>query len=172
MGLVSAKEVAKAIKVDKFGFLGTSMGWTLMKILNISTMNKIYDRNKHLKDLEFINALLDEFEINFEIPEEDLKRIPKTGPFITISNHPLGGIDGILLLKLLLERRTDYKIIANFLLHRIEPLKPYVMPVNPFEDHKDAKSSVQGIKAALKHLSEGHPLGDIPCRRSFYLSGW
>lgn len=162
MGLVSAKEVAKAINVDKFGFLGTTMGWALMKVLNISTMNKIYDRNKHLTDLEFINALLDEFEINFEIPEEDLKRIPKTGPFITISNHPLGGIDGILLLKLLLEHRSDFKIIANFLLHRIEPLKPYVMPVNPFEDHKDAKSSVQGIKAALKHLNEGHPLGIFP----------
>jgi putative hemolysin len=162
MGLVNAKEVAKAINVDKFGFIGTSMGWILMKMLNISTMNQIYDRNKHLNDLEFINALLDEFEINFEIPEEDLKRIPKTGPFITISNHPLGGIDGILLLKLLLEHRPDFKIIANFLLHRIEPLKPYVMPVNPFEDRKDAKSSVMGFKAAITHLREGHPLGIFP----------
>ena len=146
MGLVNAKEVAQAIKVDKLGFLGTSMGWMLLKMLNISTLNKIYDRNKHLSDLEFINALLDEFEINFEIPEDDLKRIPKTGPFITISNHPLGGIDGILLLKVLLEKRPDFKIIANFLLHRIEPLKPYVMPVNPFEDHKDAKSSVMDLR--------------------------
>ncbi|WP_034259834.1 GNAT family N-acyltransferase [Altibacter lentus] len=162
MGLVNAKEVAKAINVDKFGFLGTSMGWVLMKLLNISTMNKIYDRNKHLSDLEFINALLDEFEINFEIPEEDLKRLPKTGAFITISNHPLGGIDGILLLKLLLEHRPDFKIIANFLLHRIEPLKPYVMPVNPFEERKDAKSSVMGFKASLTHLREGHPLGIFP----------
>ena len=78
MGLVNAKEVASAIKVDKFGFLGTSLGWLLMKVLKISTMNKIYDRNKHLQDLEFINALLGEFEIRFEIPEEDLKRIPKS----------------------------------------------------------------------------------------------
>tara|TARA_Y100000815_G_scaffold241308_1_gene237370 strand:+ start:18352 stop:20208 length:1857 start_codon:yes stop_codon:yes gene_type:complete len=162
MGLVNAKEVAKAIKVDQFGFVGTSIGWLLMKVLNISTLNKIYDRNKHLNDLEFINALLEEFEINFEIPEEDLKRIPKTGPFITISNHPLGGIDGILLLKLLLERRPDFKIIANFLLHRIEPLKPYVMPVNPFENHKDAKSSVLGFKTALKHLKEDNALGIFP----------
>ena len=162
MGLVNSKEIAKAINVDKFGFIGTFMGWSLMKILNISTMNKIYDRNKHLSDLEFINALLDEFEINFEIPEEDLKRIPKTGPFVTISNHPLGGIDGILLLKLLLEHRPDFKIIANFLLHRIEPLKPYVMPVNPFEDRKDAKSSIMGFKAAIKHLREDHPLGIFP----------
>jgi len=162
MGLVTAKEVAKAIKLDKFGFIGTSMGWALMKVLNISTLNKIYDRNKHLSELEFINALLDEFEVNFEIPEEDLRRIPKKGPFITISNHPLGGIDGILLLKVLLEQRPDFKIIANFLLHRIEPLKPFVMPVNPFEDHKDAKSSVHGIKAALTHLKEEHPLGIFP----------
>ncbi|MEL6812592.1 MAG: lysophospholipid acyltransferase family protein [Bacteroidota bacterium] len=162
MGLVTAKEVAKAIKVDKFGFLGTSMGWLLMKILKISTMNKIYNKHKHLKDLEFMNGLLDEFEIQFEIPEEDLKRLPKKGPFITISNHPLGGIDGILLLKLLLEHRPDFKIIANFLLHRIEPLKPYVMPVNPFENHKDAKSSLMGFKSALQHLREGHPLGIFP----------
>ncbi|MBT8262060.1 MAG: lysophospholipid acyltransferase family protein [Bacteroidia bacterium] len=162
MGLVNAKEVAKAINVDKFGFIGTFMGWTLMKMLKIDTMNKIYDRNKHLNDLEFINALLDEFEINFEIPEEDLKRIPKNGSFITISNHPLGGIDGILLLKLLLEHRSDFKIIANFLLHRILPLKPYVMPVNPFEDRKDVKSSVMGFKNALSHLKDGHPLGIFP----------
>lgn len=162
MGLVNAKEVAKAIKVDNLGFLGTSMGWLLMKVLKISTMNKIYDRNKHLNDLEFINALLDEFEIKFEIPEDDLKRIPKTGPFITISNHPLGGIDGILLLKLLLEHRPHFKIIANFLLHRIEPLKPYVMPVNPFENHKDKRSSVAGFKGALQHLQNGFALGIFP----------
>ena len=162
MGLVTAKEVAKAIKVDKLGFLGTFMGWSLMRILNISTCNKIYDRNKHLSGLEFINALLEEFEVDFEIPEEDLKRIPKTGPFITISNHPLGGIDGILLLKLLLERRDDYKIIANFLLHRIEPLKPYVMPVNPFEEHKEVQNSMIGFKTALKHLRDGYPLGVFP----------
>ncbi|HAT67058.1 MAG TPA: glycerol acyltransferase [Flavobacteriaceae bacterium] len=162
MGLVNAKEVATAIKVDKFGFIGTSLGWLLMKVLKISTMNKIYDRNKHLNDLEFINALLDEFEIRFEIPEEDLKRIPKVGPFITISNHPLGGIDGILLLKLLVENRPDFKIIANFLLHRIEPLKPYVMPVNPFESHKDVKSSFSGFKNALQHLKEGNSLGIFP----------
>ncbi|WP_440120209.1 GNAT family N-acyltransferase [Tenacibaculum sp. Ill] len=162
MGLVTPKEVAKAIGADKFGVFGTFSGWLLMKVLRISTANEIYNKHKHKKDLPFLNGLLDEFQIEFEIPEEDLKRIPKEGPFITISNHPLGGIDGILLLKLLLEHRTDYKIIANFLLHRIEPLKPYVMPVNPFENHKDAKSSVAGIKNALLHLREGKPLGLFP----------
>jgi putative hemolysin len=162
MGLVTAKEVAKAINADKYGVLGTFSGWLLMKVLKISTLNKIYDRNKHLSEIEFLNAILDEFQIKFEIPEEDLKRLPKDSAYITISNHPLGGIDGILLLKLMLEREPNFKIIANFLLHRIAPMKPYIMPVNPFENHKDAKSSVIGIKETLRHLSDGKPLGMFP----------
>ena len=36
------------------------------------------------------------------------------------------------------------------------------MPVNPFENHKDAKSSVVGIKETLRHLSDGKPLGIFP----------
>ena len=162
MGLVTAKEVAKAIKADKYGFLGTFSGWILMKVLKISTLNKFYDKNKHLEDVVFLNAILDDLEIKFEIPKEDFKRLPKDGAYITISNHPLGGIDGVLLLKLMLEREPNFKIIANFLLHRIAPLKKYIMPVNPFENHKDAKSSVIGIKETLIHLKEGKPLGMFP----------
>ena len=161
-GLVTAKEVAKAIHADKYGILGTFFGWVLMKVLKISTLNKIYNRNKHLNNLEFLDGILDEFQIKFEIPKEDMKRLPKEGPYITISNHPLGGIDGILLLKLMLEQRDDFKIIANFLLHRIAPLKPYIMPVNPFEDRKDAASSITGFKNAILHLRKGHPLGVFP----------
>ena len=115
MSLVTAKEVSKAINLDKYGVFGTFVGWLLMKVLKISTLNKIYNRNKHLKGLEFLDAILNEFQIKFEIPEEDLKRLPKDGAYITVSNHPLGGIDGALLLKLMLEQRDDFKIIANFL---------------------------------------------------------
>ncbi|MEE9408160.1 MAG: lysophospholipid acyltransferase family protein [Polaribacter sp.] len=162
MALVTSKEISQVIGLQKLGFLGTFVGWILLRILRISSINKIYDNNKNKTDLDFLNGILDDCNIKFEIPEEDLKRIPKDGAFITVSNHPLGGIDGVLLLKLLIEKRADYKIIANFLLHRVEPLKPYVMPVNPFETRKDAKSSVAGIKSALLHLREGKPLGIFP----------
>ena len=75
-GLVSAKEIAKVINVDNYGFVGTFIGWLLMKVLKISTINKFYTRNKHLKDVEFLDSILEEFQIKFEIPEEDLKRLP------------------------------------------------------------------------------------------------
>jgi len=162
MSLVTAKEIARVINADRFGFFGTFLGYAMLKILRISRLNEIYNKHKDKSDLDFLNAILNEIQIRFEIPEEDLQRIPKEGPFITVSNHPLGGVDGILLLKLLLEQRPDYKIIANFLLHRIAPLQPYVMPVNPFEDHKDARSSMAGIKQALQHVQNGHALGIFP----------
>ncbi|WP_435624391.1 GNAT family N-acyltransferase [Flagellimonas sp.] len=162
MGLVSAKEVAKVIGVNRYGFIGTFIGWLLMVVTKITTMNSFYTKNKDLSGTDFLESILEHYEIDFEIPEEDLKRLPKTGPYITISNHPLGGIDGVLLLKLMLDERKDFKIIANFLLQRIEPLKPFIMPVNPFENHKDVKSSVMGFKTALTHLRDGHPLGIFP----------
>src|SRR5690606_36891535 len=137
-------------------------GWLLMVATKITTINRFYNKNKELPGPEFLDAILEHYEIDFEIPEEDLKRLPKSGPYITISNHPLGGIGGVLLLKLLSNERPDLKIIANFLLHRIEPLKPYIMPVNPFESHTDATRSIPRIKTALDHLREGHPLGMFP----------
>jgi putative hemolysin len=90
-----------------------------MKILKISKLNKFYDSNKHLEDTEFLNAILDNLHIKFEIPEEDFKRLPKDGAYITISNHPLGGIDGVLLLKLMLEKSRILK--SSLILHRIKP---------------------------------------------------
>ena len=162
MALVTSKELSKVIGIEKLGFFGTFVGWVVLRVLRISKLNKIYDQNKNKKDLDFLNAVLKDCQVEFEIPEQDLKRIPKEDAFITISNHPLGGIDGVLLLKLLTEKRADYKIIANFLLHKIAPLKPYVIPVNPFENRKDAKSSVSGIKAALGHVRSGKPLGIFP----------
>ncbi|MDH3321703.1 MAG: GNAT family N-acetyltransferase [Flavobacteriaceae bacterium] len=162
MSLVTAKEIAKVIQVDKFGVIGTFLGWILIKTLRISKLNRIYEKHKSKQDIAFLDAILKEVEIEFKIPKEDLDRIPKEGAFITVSNHPLGGIDGILLLKLLVEKRPDYKIIANFLLHRIDPLKKYVMPVNPFEERKEVKSSLVGIKNALFHLKNGNPLGIFP----------
>ena len=162
MGLVTAKEIAKVLKVDKLGVFGRFTAWAFMKVLKISAVNKLYNNNAVNNDLVFLDGMLNDLKVKFEIPKDDYKRLPKDGAYITISNHPLGGVDGILLLKLMLEVEPNYKIIANFLLHRAVPLRKYIMPVNPFEDHKEAKSSIIGIKDTLRHLSDGKPLGVFP----------
>ncbi|MGB3150054.1 MAG: lysophospholipid acyltransferase family protein, partial [Maribacter sp.] len=162
MGLVTAKEVAKAINLSKYGYIGTFISWSLMKVTRISSINSFYDKIAHLDCEEYAKAILEHFEIDYDIPEDDFKRLPRDGSFITISNHPLGAIDGILLVKLMLPQRQDYKIMANFLLQRMVPLAPYILPVNPFEEHKGARSSIAGFKNALLHVRDGHPLGVFP----------
>lgn len=162
MGLVTAKEVAKAINVSKYGYVGTFIAWLLMKVTRISALNSFYDKISHLDCEAYAQAILEHYEIDYDIPEEDFKRLPKDGPYITVSNHPLGGIDGILLMKLMLPKRADYKILANFLLERMAPLKPHMFSVNPFESRKEVRSSIGGFKKAFQHLRDGHPLGIFP----------
>ncbi|GAA4111256.1 lysophospholipid acyltransferase family protein [Aquimarina addita] len=162
MPLVTSREVAKGLKLDKFAFLGTFMGWVLLKITRLTKMNRQYDTMSHLDGSSYVDEVLKLYGVTYEIPPEDLKRLPKEGPFITISNHPLGGLDGILLLKILFKQRTDFKVIVNFLLYRFVPMRPHIMQVNPFEDRKEVKSSFKGIKDALLHLREGKPLGIFP----------
>ncbi|HCD22965.1 MAG TPA: glycerol acyltransferase [Flavobacteriaceae bacterium] len=162
MSLVSAKEMAQASGLSRWGLLGELAGWVLIKITRISALNRFYDAHKHLDGPAFMQAVMDYFEIDVRWPEQELKRFPKTGPFVVVSNHPLGGIDGILLLLLVGSQRPDFKVMANFLLSRITPLAPYIFPVNPFEDHKEASSSLQGFKQALAHLAEGGVLGIFP----------
>jgi putative hemolysin len=162
MPILNANDVAQGLNLNKFGVFGQLFGHVFLQASRLSRLNKIYDKYKHLEALDFIDALLLELNISFEIPEKDIKRIPKQGSFICISNHPLGAVDGIILIKLMLEAREDFKIIANFLLQRLDPLAPKIMPVNPFEDRQEVKSSFIGIKQALQHIKEGHPLGIFP----------
>ncbi|MBU2997782.1 lysophospholipid acyltransferase family protein [Cellulophaga baltica] len=162
MGLVTAKEISKAIHLDKYGFIGTFISWLLMKVTRLSRINKFYDTISHLDVDAYSQAIIEYFEIDYQVITEELKRLPKDGAFVTVSNHPLGGVDGIILIKLMAKARPDFKIMANFLLQRMEPIKPFIIPVNPFENHKDAKSSLGGFKNALLHLRNGNPLSVFP----------
>jgi len=161
MKLVDPKDLLKASEsLNWFG--GESFAKLLMYILRLNKLNDLYSANCEKTGVEFINGLIDDLGIKFEFDEEELKRIPLDGSFISISNHPFGGIDGILLIKLLSDIRPDFKVMANFLLQKIEPLKDCFLGVNPFENRKGAASSMGGIKEGLRHMSEGAPLGIFP----------
>ncbi|MCK0199855.1 GNAT family N-acyltransferase [Ornithobacterium rhinotracheale] len=168
MSLVSVKDIAQVSGLQKFGFAGKPFAFLVHRILNLNKLNSIYEANKSLDSPEFESHLLKDLAITYEVQDEELARIPKEGPFVVVSNHPLGGLDGIIMLKILSEIRPDFKIIANFLLQKIEPLAPKIFPVNPFETRKDIKNSLLGMKAALEYLQQGHPLGVFPAGEVSY----
>lgn len=160
MALITQKEVKEAIGLTRYGKSGDWISRGFMWFSRLDKINSVYDKHKHISGGDFLKALLEDFQLRYEIHQEDLKRIPKEGPFITVSNHPLGALDGILLMKVLSDIRPDYKIMANFLLNRIEPLQPYIFPVNPFEYHH--KSSLPGLKEVFRYLKQGYPIGMFP----------
>ncbi|MFP4555915.1 MAG: GNAT family N-acyltransferase [Bacteroidales bacterium] len=160
MKLVDSKDFKKAAGLNTIG--GESIAKLLMSLLKINKINSEYAKINNLKGIEFLSKLLERLDIKYEIAPAELNRIPKEGPFIVIANHPYGGIDGIILLKIIQELRPDFKVMANFLLRRIDPLKDSIIPVDPFEGKSQTSGSMAGIKTALSHLKEGKCLGIFP----------
>jgi len=160
MQLIRTNDLIKAGKLDKLG--GKNTAKLLMTLLQFDKINQIYSKHYFKDTSSFISDVLSDVGIKYEISDEDLARIPKTGSFILIANHPFGGIEGLILLNSILRIRPDLKIMANFLFNWIYPLREYIFCVNPFESRKEEKSSVLGLKNAFNHVCDGHPLVIFP----------
>ncbi len=160
MRLIETEDIMKAGKFNRMG--GESIARFLMLLLKFNKLNKAYSRALKTDGMKFIKALINELEIKYEIDDSELLRIPENGPFITVSNHPYGGIDGLLLLDAIASRRGDFRVLPNFLLKKIEPISEYILPINPFENEIDKDTVIQATREALAHLEGGSPLGIFP----------
>jgi len=160
MSLITDTDLRKVLNIKENE--GKWLVTFIKRFLGFERLNQIYNENNELSGLTFVDAVLNRLNIKYTYSENINEKIPPNDPFIIIANHPLGGIDGLLLIKLICEIRPDFKIQGNFLLQHIEPIKDLILPVNPFEDFKSARSSYKGIRAAFNHLEEGNSLGIFP----------
>ncbi|EHQ28428.1 lysophospholipid acyltransferase family protein [Mucilaginibacter paludis] len=159
MKIITREEFARATKLDKLRMPGLAA--LLMEIMKINQVNQLFAQAQPKQGPEFVDAILEGCGIDIEFDERELRNIPSTGGFIAIANHPYGGIEGMVLLKILCMVRPDAKLMANFLLKKIPNLSDYFIAVNPFENIEHS-SSISGLKNTLELLNSGTPIGIFP----------
>ena len=108
--------------------------------------------------------LSDSLNIKVEVNgAEVLENLPQ-GAFITVSNHPLGALDGIALVSLFGEKRPDFKVMVNMILNHVQGMAPNFIAVDPMAQKDPAKRavSINGIRQCIAQIRGGHPLGFFP----------
>ncbi len=160
MKLIGSEDIFRIAKLKNLG--GEGIAGFLMLVLKFNKINKLYSKTYHINGIGFIDAVLKELDLKYEVSDEDLSKIPEKGPFIIISNHPYGGIDGLLLIKMIGEKRPDFRMVSNFLLQRIEPVRNFILPPFHNEASREKKLNPASVEKAGNHLKEGKPLGVFP----------
>ena len=135
-----------------------------MHLSAIDKVNDLYDRTCPLEGADFAGALMRDIGIDYLIGHcERLDSLPE-GAFITVSNHPFGHIDGIMLIDLMGHARPDFKVMVNEVLAHIRAMSPNFINVVPKgnEESGPKAASLSGVRETLGQLREGHPVGFFP----------
>ena len=158
--VVTKTDLKKALGLK--GFFGSCVAGMAYGYLRLGKINRLFDAAADYQGREFADHLLENMNIRIDVSPEQLGSIPKEGGFVMVSNHPFGGIEGVMLLSAIAKVRPDFKLMANFILSHIPNLKECFFSVNPFEKNPEWKSSVGGIKGAVQHIAAGNALGVFP----------
>jgi len=141
-------------------------GRKLIKWLDFEKVNIIHSNHCHYQGAEFTSAILADsmMDVKYNIHNmERLDSLPE-GAFITVSNHPIGSLDGIILIDIFASRRNDYRVMVNEMLMKISALANSFISVQPSigDNIKGNLSNTGGVRACISRLREKHPIGFFP----------
>lgn len=139
-------------------FLKSSFLRFLRFIFHENEFQRFEQAYPHVVGVDFVEQVLEFFEFDYVANERELRHIPSSGKVVAIANHPIGSLDGLVLLKMLSNIRQDVKVVANDLLWAIKPLRPMLLPVNNMGNNTP-KANMANIE---KHLNDGGALLIFP----------
>lgn len=150
-------EIRNIILAKNPGFLSSfpqfvrNLAFSLIeKFLKLNEINMFLEKNRNLRGIDFIDEFFEYLDFSYIISKKERDRIPSEGGLIIISNHPLGGLDGLALLKLVSEVRKDVRIVVNDVLTHITNLSDHFLPVNVFNSEIQRENYLK-IGMALKN---------------------
>ncbi len=160
----------------------------LERIAHIKQMNAFLRKYPDVKNYDFIRLVLDE-ELGCSASIDGIENIPTDGkPLIFASNHPLGGLDGMIIAQMIHESRSSrgdsrpLKVIVNDLLMFMEPLAGLWAPVNKvgrltkeqaqqqhalWESETDVLTFPAGICSRLQRIDGKWQIQDFEWQKNF-----
>jgi putative hemolysin len=103
------------------------------------------------QSFEYLSRML-----HLDIRVHNGERIPQTGGFILVSNHPTGIADGVAVFDLLKDRRPDMMFFANRDAVRVNPrFSEMIIPVEWREEHKTKLKARETLKLTNHAVEEG-----------------
>lgn len=127
---------------------------SLERLICQERMNKILEYNRGRTGADFCHGVLEHLSIKIDLKGEE--HLPPKGDrkgwrVLFVSNHPLGGLDGMALIDLLtsMSGNKDFRFIVNDLLMNITPLSNVFLPVNTISG-KQTRANAREIDRVLE----------------------
>ena len=148
----------------------------LKRIVHQDELNEFLGKWGHLRDAELIEAGLKHFDIKFKVIGSE--NIPESGRFIFVSNHPLGGLDGLVFIYELSKHFPNIKFPVNDILTNIRNLSGIFLPINKhgaqakdaaikIEDAYSSDSQILYFPAGLCSRKKNGIIKDLQWHKSF-----
>lgn len=137
----------------------------VMRLLQLDRVNWVHGSCSNTPGPQFVKRLVEDlFSVKVKVDNEEVLDRFKEGPFITVSNHPMGAMDGILLLYIVTAKRPRYKVMVNMMLNKLSGMRPNFIAVDALASNDPAKRqvSVTGLRRVLRQLKAGEPVGFFP----------
>jgi 1-acyl-sn-glycerol-3-phosphate acyltransferase len=116
----------------------------LKRIVHVDELNQFLRVHGEKQNLDFIEAAIQDF--NVTILTEGTGNIPASGRFIFAANHPLGGFDGIVLMKIISGYFSEYRFLVNDILMNLKNIQGLFIPINKHgKQASDAANQLEEI---------------------------
>ena len=125
---IDVDKVLKEKSPKVYQFTPTIFLKKLRSIIHQDEINEILNKLEGKRGLEFIEKGLDLIKVSSTT--NGFENLPKNGGVVIVANHPLGGLDGVTLMKEIGKIRRDIKFIVNDILNQFEPFNSLFIPVN------------------------------------------
>ena len=130
MKKISIRQILKEKKPALAPFVPGFVTGYLERAVHMDKINYTFEHFGSYPPLDFIRSTLQYMNVSYDI--EGLENISPSGRYVFASNHPFGGMDGMMLAEKIGRHFGDVRVIVNDILMNLPPLKPIFIPVNKF----------------------------------------